>query len=219
MSVGVDPGYFTNFYLQTDLGEKGVALLVGLDGIARARQAGQVTTFGQHMSNSNLLKEQSKNRAGNLLTRGTFEGVPRYMSYRTLTDYPLLVAVGTAQEEVLAAFLKGKRQDYLNALIFSAVIVLFAALLMRALKRQRQSVALLADSEKKLDNILSTLHEVVWSMDPHNGRIVYVNAAAGIRSLSACMAFRVPSPPMQMTPSMPSRCRRSVIWVMAVVSS
>ncbi|HTE16524.1 MAG TPA: GAF domain-containing protein, partial [Burkholderiales bacterium] len=35
----------------------------------------------------------------------------------------------------------------------------------------------LADSEKKLDNILGTLQEVVWSMDPQSGHIVYVNAA------------------------------------------
>jgi PAS domain S-box-containing protein len=35
----------------------------------------------------------------------------------------------------------------------------------------------LADSEKKLDNILGTLHEVVWSIDPRSGRMVYVNAA------------------------------------------
>jgi len=38
----------------------------------------------------------------------------------------------------------------------------------------------LADSEKKLDNILGTLQEVVWSMDPSNGRILYVNAAMGL---------------------------------------
>ncbi len=35
----------------------------------------------------------------------------------------------------------------------------------------------LADSEQKLDNILGTLQEVVWSMDPHSGRVLYVNAA------------------------------------------
>ena len=38
----------------------------------------------------------------------------------------------------------------------------------------------LADSEKKLDNILGTLQEVVWSMDPQSGQIVYVNAAINI---------------------------------------
>jgi PAS domain S-box-containing protein len=40
----------------------------------------------------------------------------------------------------------------------------------------------LAESEKKLDNILGTLQEVVWSMDPGSGRIVYINAA--IRQLT-----------------------------------
>ncbi len=35
----------------------------------------------------------------------------------------------------------------------------------------------LADTERKLESILSTLQEVVWSMDPQSGRLLYVNAA------------------------------------------
>jgi PAS domain S-box-containing protein len=35
----------------------------------------------------------------------------------------------------------------------------------------------LADSEKRFESILGTLQEVVWSMDPASGRVLYVNAA------------------------------------------
>ncbi len=44
----------------------------------------------------------------------------------------------------------------------------------------------LAESEKKLDSILGTLREVVWSMDPESGRLVYVNAA--VRQLTRLTA-------------------------------
>ena len=41
-----------------------------------------------------------------------------------------------------------------------------------------QKAAALADSEHKLDSILGTLQEVVWSMDTRSGRMLYVNEAA-----------------------------------------
>jgi PAS domain S-box-containing protein len=40
-----------------------------------------------------------------------------------------------------------------------------------------QKGAALEETEKKLDDILGTLQEVVWSMNPDSGRIVYLNAA------------------------------------------
>lgn len=45
-----------------------------------------------------------------------------------------------------------------------------------ALEHIRKAEAL-SETEKKLDSILGTLQEVVWSMDPRSGRILYLNAA------------------------------------------
>ena len=98
VSVGINPVYFANFYQQSDLGESGLAMLVGLDGISRVRQAGRVSTFGQDLSNNTLLTYRRNKPVGNFLSAGKVEGVPRYVSYRTLAEYPLMVAVGTSGE-------------------------------------------------------------------------------------------------------------------------
>ena len=177
VSVGVDPNYFANFYGRSDLGDHGLALLVGLDNIARVQRAGTVTSFGQDMSDSSLLQQQRTKPAGNFVTAGVIEKIPRYTSYRTLEEFPLVVAVGVSQSDVLAAYSQRQHRYYLFALLFTAIILLFAATLTRALMRQRKSVALLAASEKKLDDILGTLQEVVWSMDPRSGKLLYVTAA------------------------------------------
>jgi len=150
VSVGVDPAYFSNFYRQSDLGDAGVAQLVGLDNIARARRAGTTTSAGQDMSTSTLMSEQRKNPLGSFLSSGKFDGMPRYSSYRTLSDYPLVVAVGTSQKEVLTDFLQSRQQDYLIGLLASAIISVFAFLLMRALAQQRRTVTRLMGSESQL---------------------------------------------------------------------
>jgi diguanylate cyclase (GGDEF)-like protein/PAS domain S-box-containing protein len=146
VSMSVDPGYFSRFYEQTNLGARGFVNLVGLDGISRARQSGGVASFGQDMSTSTVIAERGKNPVGNFLSGGNIDGVRRYTSYRTVAGYPLVVAVGTAQDEVLAEFLQNRAHDFRWVVLFSAVIVCFSALLIVALGRQKRAVVALAAS-------------------------------------------------------------------------
>jgi len=60
---------------------------------------------------------------------------------------------------------------------FMAAIATIGSQLARAIEREHALDATRAN-ERKLDSILGALHEVVWSMDPRSGRILYLNAAA-----------------------------------------
>jgi len=174
VSMAVDPGYFTSFYQQTDLGKKGLVNLVGLDGISRARLSAQVASFGEDMSKSGLLREQAKSGIGNLLSTGRIEGVARYESFRTIPGYPLVIAVGTSQEEVLAEFLQNRNHDYWTALLFTAVIVTFAVLLMAALARQKRAVAALVGSEARFRATFNQAAIGIGHTAP-DGRFLQVN--------------------------------------------
>jgi diguanylate cyclase (GGDEF)-like protein/PAS domain S-box-containing protein len=140
VSMAVDPGYFTSFYQQTDLGKLGLVNLVGVDGISRARLSGKVAGFGQDMSKSNLLREQAKGGIGTFLSTGRTEGVARYESFRTIPGYPLVIAVGTSQDELLATFARRSEEYYWAALLVTGVIVLFSVLLMKTMGRQTRAV-------------------------------------------------------------------------------
>src|SRR5258706_8682950 len=146
VSAIVDPSYFTDFYRQTDLGKQGFVDLVGLDGVSRALWIGNVTSVGTDMSKSSLLAEQAKNGIGNFISAGRVDGVPRYISFRTLAGYPLVVAVGTSQDEVLAEALGQQSQYFWAALLVSVFIILFAALQMASVGRNKRAVAALAGS-------------------------------------------------------------------------
>ena len=146
VSAVVDPSYFSDFYRQADLGKQGFVDLVGLDGISRARRLGNIASVGTDMSKSLLLEEQVKNEVGNVFGASRVDGVRRYISFRTLAGYPLVVAVGTSQDEVLAEALGQQSQYFWAALLVSVFIVLFAALQMASVGRNKRAVAALAGS-------------------------------------------------------------------------
>jgi diguanylate cyclase (GGDEF)-like protein/PAS domain S-box-containing protein len=134
--VGVDPAYFTAFYQKSDLGENGVITLVRTDGVTLARRAGQQGTFGQDMSGSTLMAEQKKKPSGAFWSLGKIEGVPRFYSYRTLQDYPLVVALGTSQADTFKEFDRRQRNYHWIAGYASVVVVVFTIVTLALLLRQ-----------------------------------------------------------------------------------
>jgi diguanylate cyclase (GGDEF)-like protein len=158
--ASVDPGYFTRFYQKADLGKDGLVILVGLDGIVRARRSGNALSFGEDLSGSNLLARRAKSATGNFLDRAAPHSPPRYVSYRTLSEYPLVVAVGEAEADVLAAFVQNISRAERVALLVTVVIASFGALLIFALLRQKRVAAALADDitvRKRLETELRAM--------------------------------------------------------------
>jgi len=147
--LSVDPSYLTDFYQKAELGEQGLVMLVGLDGTARARRVGRVVSFGNDMSQSALIKAHRGEPAGSFFDEGYVEGVARHVSYRTLSEYPLIVAVGTSEDEVLAEARRHRARGYGAAILITAVITLFCALLLVAMSRRRRASAALAMTETR----------------------------------------------------------------------
>jgi diguanylate cyclase (GGDEF)-like protein/PAS domain S-box-containing protein len=147
--ISVNPEYFVKFFRRADLGSNSVVNLVGLDGISRARQTGEGQVFGSDLAGSAMLQARAVTPNGNLVTIGQRDNVARFLSYRTLTEYPLVVAVGVSRGEVLASLQIEARAYYSGALMASMVIVLFAFFLVSSLTRQKRGVEALARSEAR----------------------------------------------------------------------
>jgi len=147
--LSVDPGYFARFYQKADIGALGLVTLVGLDGVARVRRVGNDLSFNIDMNDSSLLRQRAQLEHGEFISLGGFDKIRRLVSYRTLRDYPLIVAVGTAEEEVLGEFRRERNRDYAMALLVTFVIAGFATVLMMTLARQRHARDALANSEAR----------------------------------------------------------------------
>ena len=174
--AAVDPAYFTNFYQEADLGEKGMVTLVGLDGITRARQVGGRGTFGEDMRDSTLMAEQAKRKAGNFTSTGKLDATVRLVSYRTLPNYPLIVAVATSKSATLAQFRERARNYRIFAALATACIVLFAAGALIVLSRQRRTAATLRESERFAHATIDALSTTIAVIDA-SGRVLSVNQA------------------------------------------
>lgn len=147
--LSVDPAYLARFYQKLDIGEHSVVILIGTDGVVRARRVGNVLSFGADLSRSSLMQEQAQNGTGEFLSLGGVDGMRRYVSYRTLPGYPLVVAVGAAQQEVLADFRRNRDRGYGLAALVSTVIAFFAGMLMLTMSRQKRANLALAISEAR----------------------------------------------------------------------
>ncbi len=148
VSVSLDPGYFARFYHSIDIGENGVVSLVGTDGILRARNGGGENELGQDLSASPLFAAMKKSGHGSYFSVSAVDGVRRLISFRKLTEYPLIVAVGITETEILKGYIE--RRHVLLALggLISLLIVAAGMILAKHTRYQRETEELLRRSER-----------------------------------------------------------------------
>src|SRR5206468_2751640 len=99
--LSIDPYYLASFYESIDVNTEGVVILVGLDGIVRARVSGEGRTVGQTMVGSTLFRRLAESAYGSYPSVGRRDGVVRLSSYRRVKGYPLVVVVGLSRAQVL----------------------------------------------------------------------------------------------------------------------
>jgi diguanylate cyclase (GGDEF)-like protein/PAS domain S-box-containing protein len=145
----IEPGRFTDVLHDAKLRPLDVLALVGMDGITRARLSGTTASQGEDIRKSPLFAEQAARPVGNYFAKGQRDNVPRFFSYRTLADYPVMATVGTAEVDVMAEFYRRRTQYFWVAGLTSAGIAGFAVLLMLLLAGQRQAAANVARSQAR----------------------------------------------------------------------
>ncbi len=126
------------------------------------------------MSKSTVLANQKVRANGEYVSNGRVDGVKRYLSYRTLASYPLVITVGMAQDEVLRDYLYKRNYDYLVVSLFTLVITAFGVLLVVTLTRQAGAVAALMGRESQFRATFNQA-AIGISHTALNGRFLQVN--------------------------------------------
>jgi PAS domain S-box-containing protein len=180
----LDPAFLKGFHRHADIGARGMVTLVSLSGFALARYASGTSTYGVDMRNSTLLTQHAASPSGSFVSVGKIDGVSRLFSYRGLAPYPLIVAVGTAREDALAAVNERRTLYCLLAGLGSCVLALVAAAAVRWMTSQKRYVALVERaqdqsraSEARCRAITESMAGGVVTTDTR-GTILSVNSAA-----------------------------------------
>jgi len=157
----IDMGYFEKFYRSFDIGDAGAIVLIRSDGILLYRRPMREEYAGKNMAGTVLFREYlARPLAGTATIKSSQDGVTRINVYRSVTSYPLFVAVAMSEDEILADW---RRESYLHG---GSVALLLLALLFAGTKlatqlhRRSKAETEALDAQAKAERINRSLEEL-----------------------------------------------------------
>ena len=175
--VSLDPYYLARFYEAVDLGPGGTVMLVGRDGIVRARvsfarasPAAQKLTPELTIGETVMLHLDGDAGQRTLYGEGGLDNVRRVMSYSVLHDYPLVVGVGLSDSDLFAEYNASRWRLISAATIVSLVVIAFTALLARQMLRRQRFEAELGARDIELRAEREHLSDALDSLQISNER-------------------------------------------------
>lgn len=159
--VSIDPGYFTRFYNELQLGNQGVVALYGLDGVARARKVGNREEFGQSAAKSPVFERIAQGQPeGSYTNISVVDGIERMYHYRKVPNYALLVIDGVDTQQLLANHNRAKEALWLQAVILSMLILALATALTRYLRQIRREMGLRQQAQRQIEERNAQLNAI-----------------------------------------------------------
>jgi len=190
VAVGLDPAYFSDYYDTPEIGPGRDVLLVGRDGIVRARRFQNKSDVGQSLVGSPMFTLVDRASTGHYEVVDVIDSLRRLVSYRSLPDFPLIVAVSDLTSTGLAPFNRRATEFRVSAAIFTLFVAVFCLVLIRAERQTRRNnahltaelterlkaEAALNESQGLFSALLDHIPAVVFVQDLQ-GRILYSNQA------------------------------------------
>jgi hypothetical protein len=124
--VSFDPEYLSGFFSDLTIGRNSTFAVIGRDLIIRdmVRGSGRdAEAIGKSLAQSPLVPALAQSPNGNYAGIGVLDGRSRIYSYRSVSDYPLVVVSSVAEDDVLAEF--RRREAWLMgvAVVLSVIFV------------------------------------------------------------------------------------------------
>ena len=133
VEVSLDAGELSRFYETIEIG-KGYVMLVGTDGIIRARGPLNGAVIGRAIDDPALLHAIQAQQSGSLSTGATGE-TARIVSFRRLADYPLVVVIGFDTTDTLRNYRESRRHAAMNGVVGTVIVLLLGIFWMRQRRR------------------------------------------------------------------------------------
>lgn len=168
--------YFSDLYNQLDLDGESMIFLAGRDRSVRAAKHRSLLEPGSMLHADGLApQEMQRSELQTTILNSQTNGGRRYIySYRSLTHYPLLVAVGVPEDKVLAQAGPEIRQHVLVSGGLSLGVVLVLLLLLCLMYRQR---LMEAEVQAARDGLQQTVAARTAELLETNGQLSQMNAS------------------------------------------
>ena len=188
-AASIDPYQLAQFYETIDIGKLGFISLIGLDGKLRARGGMDANMLGRTIVNLSLLSLIKEKPAGNYWGL-TYDGGNRLITYRAVKDYPLIVTVALAEDEVFATHWHNSRNYHLLAAGLTLLILGVVVLGIRHHARLQRARTALAASDieahkksRELEVTLDNMQHGIMMVDADNNVAVINKRAIALLDL------------------------------------
>ncbi|MBI1775978.1 MAG: PAS-domain containing protein [Proteobacteria bacterium] len=192
VATSMDPNFLVRFYQSIDLGPGGIVTILGRDGFIRARTGLEgerlASTLERSLAETPMFTLPDP--AGTYEITSSIDGVDHIHSYRRLVDFPLIVNVGFARNDVLAANTRQSRIAIPALVLLSLILAAVFAQLARVAGRRRRDRLELAAERRRLSETIDALDGPLVLYD-REGRLQLWNAATTAYFPKLLSVFRV----------------------------
>ncbi len=173
--ASVDPAYFSRLYGSVDVGPSGRIRVIGTDGITRSVGSRSPEPPALDMSRSTLFERYQNARSDWFYSRsGSNDDTWRLITYRVLDDFPLIVTVGLAAEELFAPIESKRRWYEAVALALTALILVIVGFAVRSRLALERAYEKIREQKLQRDAALEHMSQGL-SMFDGRGRLVVCN--------------------------------------------
>ncbi|MCX7354773.1 MAG: ATP-binding protein [Alphaproteobacteria bacterium] len=157
----VDPAYFNEFYRSLDIGEGGTVWIFNSERQLLVREPALPELYDQGYRAKNIGEALDNAPAGTFVALSPVDGIDRIMSYRSVPDVPIVVAIGIRLDVALANW---RRDTGYRAMVITAILALVTALVY-ALVRNLSAAQRAQDSQARLYEAIEGLPEGIVLYD------------------------------------------------------
>ncbi|HEY2137396.1 MAG TPA: diguanylate cyclase [Xanthobacteraceae bacterium] len=177
VAAAIDLDYFQKFYDTFDIGRGGAVGLFRDDGTLLVRRPIDTVSVGRNLSELALFQDHLKvATAGYYRVSSPLDKVVRRVGYQHLAEYPIVVSVALPQDEILARWHAGVRNDAIIAGLVCTAVLLMGGLIVRQMRQRARASATLRESEKRYRLLAENAGDVVIRIDL-DGILRYVSPA------------------------------------------
>ncbi|MGE0094516.1 MAG: ATP-binding protein [Alphaproteobacteria bacterium] len=157
----VDPAYFGEFYRSLDIGAGGTVWIFNRERQLLVREPALPELYVQGYKAKTIGEALDDAPAGTFIAPSPVDGVERIMSYRSVSDVPIVVAIGVPLD---VALVNWRRDTSLRATVIVAILALVTALVY-ALIRNLAVAQRAHDAQARLYEAIEGMSEAIVLYD------------------------------------------------------
>ncbi|TDP44036.1 diguanylate cyclase [Zavarzinia compransoris] len=163
-SISLD--FFKRFYDGFDVGERGVITLVRGDGRILMRKPFEEATLGKSMLNGPVFRDLlPRGPTGNAETVSSIDGIRRFLSFRRVEDFPLVIIVALSTDEALASWRAATWQGMGTAIALSLFLAYLGLAMARQARQRDRAEQAVTASEASYRLLAENASDLVLKLD------------------------------------------------------